>query len=149
MGKFLWNPRGMSFDFVVPDMKASTGIQKIAGFSRGWHHWNSVRLGINRSENKDFCRLFAYVYLKGERLENHIGDFFVGEKLNAKLIFTDRSIAVMVKRPTEPAYYHQGSFYRPHSFTLPIGYKLSNFAEIDHTNNQIPFKCEINNVRWW
>ena len=79
------NPRIMTFKFTVPDLPPSEGIQKIAGFSRGHHHINSVRIGINRSEDSSTCRLFLYTYLNGKQISKYICEVQVGEVCHVTL----------------------------------------------------------------
>jgi len=140
--KLLYNPRIMTFDFVVPNMPATEGVQKIAGFSRGWHHWNSVRLGI-RKEN-DYCVLYLYAYVSGKRIIKRIGKVAVGSELSVVLRFTRRFVSASFTNliNTEQSRWH----YFDNMFTFPIGYQLGNYAEEDYTGARITFKCEVGNV---
>lgn len=133
---FLLNPRQMTFDFIVPDMEPSEGVQKIAGFSRGWHHWNSVRLGI-RKEN-DYCMLYAYVYRNGERIIERMGKVNIGDKINVILEW-EHYITV-------EANVLFNCFQAPF-LSNPIGYQLGNYAEKDYTGKRIKFNCEIFNLK--
>jgi hypothetical protein len=44
--KLLFKPKRLTCEFIVPDIEKSDGVQKVIGFSRGSHHYNSIRLGI-------------------------------------------------------------------------------------------------------
>jgi hypothetical protein len=154
--KPLWNPTQLTCNLTIGDWPACTGVQKITGFAKGlafhrvdyfpyWHISNSIVLGYNRSENKDFARLFNYAYFKGKNLQKHIGDFFVGEKLDVKLLFDDRTIAAMVKRPHENFYSYNANFYRPNNVGK-FGYQLFPYAEIDGTEIRMHFNPEVRDV---
>ncbi len=156
--KPFYNPTQLTCQITIGDWPATKGIQKIIGFGRGlsfhrvpyfpyWHHSNSIRLGYNRSENKDFVRLFNYAYLKGENLQKHIGDFFIGDKLDVKLIFDNKTIAAMVKRPADNLYHYNGSFYRPNNIGK-FGFLLNPYAEIDGPENKRKaFDVEIKDLK--
>lgn len=139
--RLLLNPTVMSFDFIVPEMKASEGIQKIAGFSRGHHHKNSIRLGI-RKEN-EYCVLYLYAYINGERISKRICNVFEDVKLWATLTFGRRYVSVKVQfaNGTE---YEAWEYFR-HRFTFPIGYELYSYAEEDASGKEIDFYVIINN----
>ena len=64
--QLLYNPTQLTCNLTIGDFPPCTGIQKLTGFSRGWHHWNSIRLGYNRSENSDVIRLWLYTYIRGK-----------------------------------------------------------------------------------
>lgn len=140
--RLLWNPSVMTFDFIVPEMDASEGVQKIAGFSRGWHHWNSVRLGI-RKEN-DYYALYLYAYVKGERIIKRLGNVYENVKLNVCLKFTHRCVSADVTFPSGNLFskWH----YFKSDYSLPIGYRLYSYAESDLTGRKIEFNVELNNV---
>jgi len=156
--KLLLNPTQLTCQITIGNWPACKGVQKLIGLGRGlrfhrvpyfpyWHHSNSIRLAYNRSENKDFVRLWNYSYFKGERLEKHIGDFFVDEKLDVKLIFDNKTIAAMVKRLHDNVYSHQGNFYRPNNIGK-FGFLLYPYSEIDgHENKQIPFEVDIKDLK--
>ena len=138
----LINPRSMQFDFTVPSMAKSEGVQKVGGFSRGWHHHNSVRLGI-RHEN-DYYALYLYAYVKGERIIKRISNVFYGVDLHVRLDFTPRCVFAEVTYPNGNVFskWH----YFKSDYSLPIGYVLGPYAEEDHTNKQIEFNVELRNL---
>jgi hypothetical protein len=142
MAKFLFNPSVMTFSTTVPDMKPCTGVQKICGFSRGWHHWNSIRLGCNRSENSNFVRFFLYTYIKGKRNEQLIGTWQVGTKLNVELSFKHHVFSAVIH-----GVFGQYSKVEYAPIYFPFGYLLGNYAEIDNTNNKTPFHCQVEDLR--
>jgi hypothetical protein len=133
----LWNPHTLTFTFEVSEMPASEGVQKILGFSRGWHHWNSVRLGI-RKEN-DYCALYSYVYRNGVRRITRIGTVDIGEVVDVELKWDD-NISVV-------AGYRFNTIKIPLIYN-PIGYLLNSYFETDAPENKvIPFSPKIWDVR--
>jgi hypothetical protein len=118
--KLLWNPTKLTCEFIVPDIEKSDGVQKVIGFSRGWHHWNSIRLGI-RKEN-DYCVLYFYAYIKGQRIIQRLGIFEIGEKVSVALQW---------------GYYIECKANNKYAFRIapkrsfPIGYQLYPYAEKD------------------
>jgi hypothetical protein len=133
------NPRIMTFKFTVPDMMPSEGIQKIAGFSRGHHHINSVRIGINRSEDTSTCRLFLYTYLNGKQISKYICEVQVGELCHVTLKMSRYEYYCIVNEVAQ-------GFTFPSRRTLPIGYTLGSYAEEDHTGVRVPFEVEVKNI---
>jgi hypothetical protein len=139
----LWKPHTLTFSLEIGDWKPVKGIQKLIGFSKGWHHWNSIRLGYNRSENTNFVRIWLYTYVKGKRNEQLIGTWQVGTKLDVELTFKHHVFAAVVC----------GDFgqyakveYAPIWF--PIGVLLNPYFETDAPENKvIPFKVNIFDVR--
>ena len=133
----LWNPHTLTFTFEVPEMPASEGVQKILGFSRGWHHWNSVRLGI-RKENH-YCTLYSYVYRNGAVYIARIRTVDIGEIVDVELKWDD-SIFVI-------AGYGQNKIKAP-LISNPISYLLFPYFETDAPENKvIPFSPKIWDVR--
>jgi hypothetical protein len=139
--KLLINPRSLSFKFIVPNMEDSVGIQKVMGFSRGYHHSNSIRLGIKKK--KDAIILYLYMYVKGEFMIKPLHKTFkVGDKLSCILEFKDN---VMVANVDGYESWH----YFERMCTLPIGYQLNPYAEKDGVENeQIELKIDIWDVKW-
>jgi hypothetical protein len=140
----LWNPHTLTFTFEVPEMPASEGVQKILGFSRGWHHWNSVRLGI-RKEN-DYCVLYLYAYVRGERVVKRMGKVAVGGELMVSLRFDRRFVSVSVINliNTEQSQWH---YFTP-QLTMPVGYLLNPYFETDAPENKVmPFDVKISDVK--
>ena len=133
------NPRIMTFKFTVPDLPASEGIQKIAGFSRGHHHINSVRIGINRSEDSSTCRLFLYTYLNGKQISKYICEVQVGEDCVVMLYMSRYKYYCIVNEVAQ-------GFTFPSRRTLPIGYTLGAYAEEDYTGVRLPFDVEVKNI---
>lgn len=135
----IWKPTIMTFIFTVPDIEMSEGIQKIAGFSRGHHHMNSVRLGINRSHDTNACRLFLYAYLNGNQISKYIGEVQVGEKCSVVLQMKPYEYYAIVNDMCAGV-----SFMR--RWVLPIGYRLKPYAEQDYTGVRVPFEVEVKNI---
>ena len=157
MAKFLFNPSVMTFTTTVPDIAPSEGIQKICGFSRGlsfhrvdykpyWHISNSIVLGCNRSSQARWVRLHLYAYVDGKNVQKDLGMFAVGDKLNIMLKWNESNCYAFVKhkRYSYPPY----QAFVPTGFkTLPFGWLLGNYAEIDNTNNKTPFHCPVEDLR--
>jgi hypothetical protein len=127
----------MTFDFIVPEMDASEGVQKVAGFSRGWHHWNSIRLGIRNEDT--YIVLYFYAYINGKRVIQRLGRFEIGEKVSVELQW---------------GYYIECKANDKYSFRIapkrsfPIGYLLYPYAEKDGVEGvQVPLNIEINNLK--
>jgi hypothetical protein len=135
--KLLFKPKRLTCEFIVPDIAKSEGVQKVCGFSRGWHHWNSIRLGIRKEEN--YCVLYFYAYIKGERTIQRIGRYEIGEKVSVALQW---------------GYYIQCKANDKYAFrvapkrSFPIGYQLYPYAEKDGVEGvQVPIDIEIMNLR--
>jgi len=160
MAKFLFNPSVMTFSTTVPDMKPCNGIQKICGFTRGlsfhqvdyfpyWHISNSIVLGCNRDTETSQVRLFMYTYVNGKLIDPKecvLGLFDAGTKLEAQLHWLESMCGIEIykyggyKYPTHDV-------YKPlENSTLPIGWLLKNYAEIDNTNNKTPFHCPVEDL---
>jgi hypothetical protein len=140
----LWNPHTLTFSFEVPEMPASEGVQKILGFSRGWHHWNSVRLGI-RKEN-DYCVLYLYAYVRGERIIKRMGKVAVGSELMVSLRFTRRFASASYTNliNTEQS---QWRYFTP-QLTMPVSVLLSPYFETDAPENKVmPFDVSIWDIK--
>jgi hypothetical protein len=133
----LWNPHTLSFTFEVPEMPQSEGVQKILGFSRGWHHWNSVRLGIHK-EN-DYCVLYLYAYARGERTILRLGKFDIGNRVMCQLSWDNGVVAVANSK-------WQG--VKAPLISMPIGYLLFPYFETDSPENKVmPFDVRIWDVK--
>ncbi len=139
--KLLYNPTQLTCNLPIGDWKPSKGIQKITGFSRGWHHWNSIRLGYNRSENTNFVRLFLYTYVKGKRNEQLIITVEVGTKVDVELSFKHHVFAAIIRGK-----FGQYSKVEYAPIWFPIGYQLFPFAEIDGTEIRTPFNPDVRDV---
>jgi len=139
--KLLFAPHTLSFSFEVPEMPASEGVQKILGFSRGWHHWNSVRLGI-RKENH-YCALYLYAYVRGERIIKRMGKVAVGSEANVILRLNRRFCSAMV----DISDIDQWHYFTP-QLTMPFGVLLRPYFETDAPENKVmPFKVRIWNIQ--
>jgi len=137
----LWNPTTLTFSFEVPEMDATEGVQKILGFSRGWHHWNSVRLGI-RKEN-DYCVLYLYAYVRGERIIKRMGKVAVGSEAKVILRWNRRFCSAMV----DISDIDQWHYFTP-QLTIPIGVLLNPYFETDAPENKVmPFSPKIWNIQ--
>jgi len=139
--RILWNPTQLTCNLTIGDWPAVEGIQKITGFSRGWHHWNSIRLGYNRSENTNFVRLFLYAYVKGKRNEQLITTVKVGTKVDVELSFKHHVFAAIIRGK-----FGQYSKVEYAPIYFPIGYQLFPYAEIDGTEKRTPFNPDIRDL---
>ena len=155
--KPLFNPSVMTFTMVVPDIAPSEGIQKICGFTRGlsfhqvnyppyWHISNSIVLGCNRSSQASWVKLWMYGYTNGVHFQEALGMFEEGTKINVAEKWDTKKGAASID-----IYNKLGEFASMStpilSKTLPIGWLLGNYAEIDNTNNKTPFHCPIEDLR--
>jgi hypothetical protein len=140
----LWKPHTLTFSFEVPEMPQTTGVQKILGFSRGWHHWNSVRLGIRKEEN--YCVLYLYAYVRGERIIKRIGKVAVGSELKVSLHFDRRFASASYTNliNTEQSQWR----YFTSQLTMPFGVLLNPYFETDAPENKvIPFSPKIWDIK--
>jgi len=153
MAKFLFNPSVMTFTTTVPDIPPSEGIQKICGFTRGlsfhrvdykpyWHISNSIVLGCNRSSQASWVRLHLYAYVDGKNVQKDLGMFEAGTKVFCRMKW---------KRDIATIHVNGGGAHVSELIlvpkTLPIGWFLNNYAEIDNTNNKTPFHCQVEDLR--
>lgn len=135
--RLLWKPTKLTCDIVIPDLAKSDGVQKVIGFSRGWHHWNSIRLGI-RKEN-DYCVLYFYAYIKGQRIIQRIGRYEIGEQVSVKLQW-----GYYIECKANDGY----AFRIAPRHSLPIGYQLYPYAEKDGVRGvEVDIDVEISNFR--
>jgi hypothetical protein len=140
----LWNPQTLTFKFEVPEMPATTGVQKILGFSRGYHHWNSIRLGI-RKEN-DYCVLYLYAYVRGELFIERLGKVAIGEKIKAIISLKRNYYSVNIFSFGQLVYSLTDSFHGKLFF--PIGYLLTSYFETDAPENKVmAFDVRIWNIQ--
>jgi hypothetical protein len=141
--KPLLNPTHLACSLEIGDWKPVQGIQKIIGFSRGWHHWNSIRLGYNRSENTNFVRLFLYTYVKGKRNEQLIGTWQIGTKLDVELTFKHHVFSAIIRGE-----FGQYSKVQYAPIWFPIGYLLRPYYETDAPENKVrAFSPKIWDIR--
>ena len=84
-------------------------INKLYGFSQGWHHKNSIRFGWMPDFNiKKMIKIYAYYYNNGERFheymttiktgENHFTSIKINDD-NAELMFDNKLLIIDYKRP--------------------------------------------------
>jgi hypothetical protein len=134
--RLFWKPTKLTCEFIVPDIEKSDGVQKVIGFSRGWHHWNSIRLGI-RKEN-DYCVLYFYAYIKGQRTIQRIGRYEIGELVNCELNWGS-----YIECKANDGY----AFRIAPRHSLPLGYQLYPYAEKDGVEGiEVPIDIEIMNL---
>ena len=118
--KLLWKPTKLTCDIIVPDLAKSHGVQKVIGFSRGWHHYNSIRLGIRKEDT--YIVLYFYAYIDGKRVIQRLGRFEIGEIVSVELQW---------------GYYIECKANDKYAFrvapkrSFPIGYQLYPYAEKD------------------
>jgi hypothetical protein len=135
--KLLYKPTNLSCEFVVPDIEKSDGVQKVIGFSRGWHHWNSIRLGIRKEEN--YCVLYFYAYIKGQRIIQRLGRYQIGELVKVRLHW-----GYYIECKANDGY----AFRVAPKCSFPIGYMLNSYAEKDGVEGvEVPIDIEIMNLR--
>ena len=118
--KLLYKPTKLTCEFIVPDLEKSHGVQKVIGFSRGWHHYNSIRLGIRKEDT--YIVLYFYAYIDGKRVIQRLGRFEIGEIVSVVLQW---------------GYYIECKANDKYAFRVapkrcfPIGYQLYPYAEKD------------------
>ena len=135
--KLLYKPTKLTCEFIVPDIAKSEGVQKVIGFSRGWHHWNSIRLGIRKEEN--YCVLYFYAYIKGQRIIQRIGRYAIGDLVNVALHW-----GYYIECKANDGY----AFRVAPKCSFPIGYLLYPYAEKDGVEGiEVPIDIEIMNLR--
>jgi len=147
----LFNPTQMQFQLTIGDWEATKGIQKISGFSRGlkfhkvdyfpyWHISNSIVLGYNRASKQHPVKLWMYGYAKGEHYQKELRSYEVGEKISPELKMNKYGHLLCID--------DLNSYVLIDNYqTLPIGFQLFPFAEIDGTNKKKPFDVEITNIK--
>ena len=85
-------------------------INKLYGFSQGWHHKNSIRFGWVPDFNiKNMIKIYAYYYNNGKRNHMYIKTikteetYFSSIKINddntAELMFDNKVIIIYYKKP--------------------------------------------------
>jgi len=134
--KLLYKPTKLTCEFIVPDLDKSHGVQKVIGFSRGWHHYNSIRLGIRKEDT--YIVLYFYAYINGKRVIQRLGRFEIGEKVEVMLQW---------------GYYIECKANDKYAFRVapkrcfPIGYQLFPYAEKDGVRGvEVDFDVEISNL---
>jgi hypothetical protein len=145
----LINPHTLSFSFEVPEMDETEGVQKILGFSRGWHHWNSVRLGASASVGNGDVRLFNYSYIKGKRVIEPIGNDVFEPKTILKCAIVWNIGFSNVRLYNEHDYFISCQRIRFDMFNAcKLSYLLHPYFETDAPENKvIPFDVKIWDVR--
>jgi hypothetical protein len=135
--KLLYKPTNLSCEFIISDFAKSEGVQKVIGFSRGWHNWNSIRLGIRKEEN--YCVLYFYAYIKGQRIIQRLGRYQIGELVKCRLHW-----GYYIECKANDGY----AFRVAPKCSFPIGYLLYPYAEKDGVEGvQVPLNIEINNLK--
>jgi hypothetical protein len=135
--KLFYKPTKLTCEFIVPDIAKSEGVQKVIGFSKGWHHWNSIRLGIRKEEN--YCVLYFYAYIKGQRIIQRLGRYAIGELVKVKLHWGH-----YIECKANDGY----AFRVAPKCSFPIGYLLYPYAEKDGVEGvQVPLNIKIINLK--
>ncbi len=135
--KLLFKPKRLTCEFIVPDIEKSDGVQKVIGFSRGWHHYNSIRLGIRKEDT--YIVLYFYAYINGKRVIQRLGRFEIGEQVSVVLQW---GYYIECKANDKYAF----RVAPKHSF--PIGYQLYSYAEKDGVRGvEVDIDIEINNLK--
>jgi hypothetical protein len=135
--KLFYKPTKLTCEFIVPDIEKSDGVQKVIGFSKGWHHYNSIRLGIRKEDT--YIVLYFYAYINGKRVIQRLGRFEIGEKVSVALQW---------------GYYIECKANNGYAFrvapkcSFPIGYLLYPYAEKDGVRGvEVPIEIQINNLK--
>ena len=123
------------FKFIVPNICYIKGVQKIHGFSRGWHHRNSIRLGINRSENEQ-PRFHAYTYIKGKQVTFTLGNLPVGGEYYCELWLTKHNIGAEIRDVNDNIVFSVDHKHKKPIRLCRFGYDLGQYFEIDGTNTE-------------
>jgi hypothetical protein len=135
--KLLWKPTKLTCEFIVPDLDKSDGVQKVIGFSRGWHHWNSIRLGIRKEDT--YIVLYFYAYINGKRVIQRLGRFEIGENVSVALQW-----GYYIECKANDGY----AFRVAPKCSFPIGYLLNSYAEKDGVEGvEVPINIEIMNLK--
>ena len=131
--KLLYKPTKLTCDIIIPDLDKSHGVQKVIGFSRGWHHYNSIRLGIRKEDT--YIVLYFYSYIKGQRTIQRIGRYEIGELVKCELNWGS-----YIECKANDGY----AFRIAPKHSLPIGYQLYPYAEKDGVDGvQVPIDIVI------
>ena len=136
--KLLLNPTGMKhtvnfnknclYDLRTVDQ---SDINKLFGFSFGYHHHNSIRFGWRSNVQRQKIEILAYMHKEGKLIQEWDDDISMG------FLDTDRDYHLELKYLKGPTgfdtYYfsikdeydilHATAFEAP-KFLLPLGYKL-------------------------
>jgi hypothetical protein len=135
--KLLWKPTKLTCDIIIPDLSKSHGVQKVCGFSRGWHHYNSIRLGIRKEDT--YIVLYFYAYIKGQRTIQRIGRYEIGELVKCELNWGS-----YIECKANDGY----AFRIAPKHSLPIGYQLYSYAEKDGVDGvQVPIDIVIMDLK--
>jgi hypothetical protein len=135
--RLIWKPTKLTCDIIIPDLEKSHGVQKVIGFSRGWHHYNSIRLGIRKEDT--YIVLYFYAYIKGQRIIQRIGRFEIGEQVSVVLQW-----GYYIECKANDGY----AFRIAPKHSLPIGYQLYPYAEKDGVDGvQVPIEIVIMDLK--
>jgi hypothetical protein len=134
--KLFYKPTKLTCDFIVPNIDNSDGVQKVIGFSRGWHHWNSIRLGIRKEDT--YIVLYFYAYIRGQRIIQRIGRYAIGDLVKVRLQW-----GYYIECKANDGY----AFRVAPKCSFPIGYRLYSYAEKDGVMGvEVPIEIQINNL---
>jgi hypothetical protein len=135
--KLLYKPTKLTCEFIVPDIEKSDGVQKVIGFSRGSHHYNSIRLGIRKEDT--YIVLYFYAYIRGQRIIQRIGRYAIGELVKVRLQW-----GCYIECKANYGY----AFRVAPKCSFPIGYLLNSYAEKDGVEGvEVPLNIEIINLK--
>jgi len=155
--KLLLNPTRLTCQITIGNWPAAKGIQKLTGFTRGlgfhrvdyfpyWHISNSIVLGYNRSENEDTVRVWMYGYLNGKHFQTQIAEVKPKDKIEPILRWEQRLLGISAIVMKDGV--NIGAEYKHWHKTLPIGFLLNPYAEIDgKENKRTPFLVDIKNLK--
>jgi hypothetical protein len=122
------------FRFTVANICYTEGIQKInGGFSRGSHHTNSIRLGVNRSFVKEPL-FYAYTYVQGKQISLKLGHLPVGEDFICELWLRKDSIGAEIYDLSGNLIYTNCLIHPTPIKLCCIGYDLNQYFEKDGEN---------------
>lgn len=117
----------VKYDFVCnyfEGIESETGIQKVLGFSTGWHHWNSIRLGYRRFG--DTLHTVLYFYDHGKRCSINLGVTIKEGDMCSVQWSIENGVLIMVlyNGTTET----NQTLKQPVKFKMGLGYQLYNFG---------------------
>ena len=123
--KILWNIRAINLCFRF-DSSAIYKTQnplnqndwnKLFGFSRGYHHHNSIRLAWRWNPKIEKIELAKYMYKKGSRSYEIIGATDINQSKTVKLEFNEGIPLCYLLYP-----FFGGDETAPHDIRIEIGY---------------------------
>ena len=155
--KILWNPTQLTCNLTIGDWPACKGIQKITGFARGlsfhrvdyfpyWHISNSIVLGYNRASKTSAVKLWMYCYVNGIHIQKEMGLHEAGTKLTTELSWKYADVSIYENGKLKEYETILGNGIGIPNKTLPIGYLLNSYAEIDGTEIRMQFNPDVRDV---